>query len=946
MFGVLLILQVAAIIVTFCGIVIIAFQKPCAEQRVLQIASIAVFIQSAGYFLELLSENLDSALMAIKMQYTGSCFFVLLMFCFVLRLCQIKIPKYLFPVLASFSFFMMLIVYTCEFHPLFYKEVVFSQTWLYPHIEIKPGILYVIMFVLLLIYLAAIVICCGYRAITGSRNKRRVMIMMMMTAMTPIIIFTMFQSGFFVHYDPMPLASAVCSTALIMTVCAYRLFDVMQSVQEMVIEMTPEALVVVDENFCFVDANPFAVKLFPKLGGCKKGRSIRDVSDRLADLLCAKEQVEFSENGRFYESNRTKIFDQNKLKGYVAWISDVSDIHAHLDNLIQMKNRADRASRSKSEFIANMSHEIRTPMNAIVGFSELLLQDKQLNEISRGYAADIKTASLSLLDIVNDILDISKAEAGRFDIASAEYSTHSLISDVINIINILTGKKPIEFHTYIEPDLPHTLYGDEKRVRQMLINLLNNAVKFTSEGFIALSVTSKPVDSENIEMSFTVEDTGAGIREEDKERLFQAFARVNEDISIEGTGLGLAISRRIATLMGGDIKVFSEYGRGSVFIATIRQRIIGKGSISDIAHQTATVGSTMVTVLTAPGARALVVDDNEVNIRVMCSMLERFSIQADGVPSAHQAYELIESRDYDIVFMDHMMPEIDGIEATKHIRAMEDDYYKLVPIVALTANAVMGVREMFLTSGFTDFLPKPVVVKALEGVLQSMLPPHMLVYSSEQRTEVNDEQLEAISIMAPGINVKLGLQNFNGDTDAFLDSLETFLRNGERNITETEEAFLADDIKNYTIRVHGVKGIALIVGAQKLSDKALRLEEAGKNGDISCIRYNHRNFVQCYREVLSGLNLLFPEKEKLQCALKPIEDEKVGHFLSQLQGYIAEFDSNSANDILSEMQKYEFRDDIENQLIAVSEALSRFDYPAAGEKIREALKLSGQQQEG
>lgn len=939
MHNALVAIQLICVVISFLGIVIMAAQKVCYEQRVLQITSIAVFVYNAGYLFELTSKSLDAALIAIKMQYTGSCFFVLMMLFFILRLCRIKVPPLLFLLLSIFSFVILLAVYTCEFHTLFYRKIGFSSDWIFPHVKLEPGILYFTFYFLMTIYLLVIIFCCLYRAITGNKNNRYVMLVMVIAAAAPIVIFAMYQSGFFVHYDPMPVTSAVCSSILIMTVYAYRLFDVMQSVREMVVEMNPEALIIVDENFCFVDANHAAVSLFSGLQGCRKGVNIREISPRLSTLFSTSKQVEFIENDRFYESNRTKIYDQNKLKGYVAWISDVTDVHAHLDKLIEMKNRANRASKSKSEFIANMSHEIRTPMNAIIGFSELLLQDKDISVVSHGYASDIKAASLSLLDIVNDILDISKAESGRLDIVPAEYNSYSLIDDVINIINILIGKKNIEFHTYTQPDIPHTLYGDEKCIRQMLINLLSNAVKFTDDGYIALSVTSEVISEDWVCLVFTVEDTGIGIRDEDKERLFRAFSRVNEDRNIEGTGLGLAISRRIALLMDGDITVKSEYGKGSVFTASIRQKVIGKGSISDIARQTAYANSAMITTLSAPNAKALVVDDNPVNIKVTCAMLGHFKIKSDGAISASEAFELIKLNKYDIVFMDHMMPEIDGIEATKKIRNMQGEYFKQVPIIALTANAIMGVREKFLLSGFNDFLPKPVMIKMLENSLQNHLPPQMITYSSQQQKIVNDDQLKALSVMANGINIKMGLQNFNGDTEAFMQSLEIFFRNGENNISDIENDFITNDIKKYTIHVHGIKGVALMVGAQNLAEKALELEVAGKKKDFIFIKYKHREFVQCYREIIIGLSMIFLESQEEQSALIAIDVEKIKKYLFQLQTCISEFDSNSANEVIKEMQKHDLGEEIGSLVSSVSEAMRRFDYPLARGKIRTALEL-------
>jgi CheY-like chemotaxis protein len=373
-----------------------------------------------------------------------------------------------------------------------------------------------------------------------------------------------------------------------------------------------------------------------------------------------------------------------------------------------------------------MSHEIRTPMNVIIGLSEVLLQHELAGDALED-AQNIKQAGISLLSIINDILDFSKIEAGKMDIANTEYMFGSLIHDVNNIIKFRIAETTLAFNTAIDAKLPNKLRGDMIRIRQILLNLLTNAIKYTPEGSVTFTVSGTVREDGKILLAFEVADTGIGIRQENMEKLFDSFSQVDssKNRGIEGTGLGLAISQNLCRLMGGDVTVRSEYGKGSVFTALIPQEIVDR---QPFKQETGTVrGSSGKRNIrfTAPEARVLVVDDSKVNLTVIRGLLLPYKMRIDICLSGEKAIALVKENQYGLVFMDHMMPGMDGVEAVKEIRKWE--HGATVPIIALTDNAMSGMREMFLENGFSDYLSKPIDMAKLDSLVAAWIQEDMKV---------------------------------------------------------------------------------------------------------------------------------------------------------------------------------------------------------------------------
>jgi len=407
------------------------------------------------------------------------------------------------------------------------------------------------------------------------------------------------------------------------------------------------------------------------------------------------------------------------------------DVHV-IEMLRMEKERADEANEAKSRFLSNVSHEIRTPMNAIVGLTEVLLRKDWPSE-EKGYLLNIHNSGNALLNLINDLLDFSKIEAGKFEIVDDTYDMEQLLRDVHILGKVRIGNKKLELKMNIDPQLPKQLWGDGLRIRQVIINILNNAIKYTEQGTVTLTVKVVETEEERVKMYVSVRDTGQGIRQEELSKLFDAFTQVDvkKNQGKESTGLGLTISSQLVELMGGRLDVVSEYGKGSDFFFAVWQGIRTTDKMGDFHAASNQVEDANKKVYkceyVAPDAQVLVVEDNEINQIVLQAMLEPLKIQLDFAENGKEALEMIQHKKYQVILMDHYMPVMDGVEATIEIRNMEDEYYRKIPIIALTADAVEGTKEQFYKIGMNDFLTKPVDMKKMCKTLQKWIPSEYIV---------------------------------------------------------------------------------------------------------------------------------------------------------------------------------------------------------------------------
>lgn len=554
-----------------------------------------------------------------------------------------------------------------------------------------------------------------------------------------------------------------------------------------------------------------------------------------------------------------------------VWTPEIINELVELSRIMStyiLKGRADSASRAKSNFLSSMSHEIRTPMNAIAGFSELILHE-EINDSTRKYAADIRQSANNLLSVINDILDFSKIESGKFEIDLDQYEIMSVWNDVIAVIRVRLDDKKVKLVTQIDPLIPKGMIGDSSRIRQVLINLLNNAVKYTNEGEIRLKAVWEPNGEKNGNLHVSIQDTGIGIREEDIGKLFQSFSQVDtkKNKKAGGTGLGLAISKNLLDLMNGEISVSSVYGEGSEFSFVLPQEVCDNTPSRFQEKSEETQSDLFAIPFTAPEAKILIVDDNRVNLAVATGLLKQYQVQITTALSGQEAIDVLSSDDnFDIVFMDHMMPEMDGIEATRLIRQNDKKGKNGLIIVALTANAIKGVEQEFLAAGMDGFLSKPINLRELAATMERWIPEekkNRILQEDAAQSDYAKEETDEFKHLA-GIDVTKGLKEA-GDKAEYAEALRSF--GASDMLLKVNRFYKLAQLKEYSLEMHHMALYAERLGAADLAKTAYEIEECIRNTHAMPEDALHREMAQNYRVVVDSIRSVFmstkEEKEQL-----------------------------------------------------------------------------------
>ena len=746
-----------------------------------------------------------------------------------------------------------------------------------------------------------------------------------------------------------------------------------------------------------------------------------------------------------------------KVIGVVGLINDVTHVTIELEKALK---EAERVAEMKSDFLANMSHEIRTPMNAVIGMAELALRE-DLPPAAREYIAQIKSSGSALLNIINDILDFSKIDAGKFEIIEDEYEPLSTIHDMSSVLVTRIGDKDLDLIGEVNPNMPAKLYGDDMRIRQIVLNLANNAIKFTSNGYVLINIDYEKTSEDTIDLIAEVKDTGIGIKEEDIGKLFNAFQQVDNrrTRNVEGTGLGLAICASLLELMNGSIDVKSVYGEGSSFTVRIPQKVISwepaievqnaekKAAIgywkssSDaffyevlnhmnveayrlndfseldtlLASKEATLKDKEIVLFTsysiynkelrdvvknypnikfsvtcdysaktedseanvrflrkpystlaiaaalnneaihvpveeafefdyiAPDARILIVDDNEVNLAVAEGILEPLRMHIDTATSGKQAIRMIDSEKYDIVFMDHMMPELDGVETTKLIRKNHPELSDM-PIIALSANAVAEAKKMFHEEGLDDFVAKPIEVRTITSKIKQWLPEELIVREfdaqtlSEPLSEKSNVSLqdrlheESNGQIVPDVLDVTAAVKMIGNEKLYMTILEKYFSAIKAKAEIISASEKSEDIATYTIEVHALKSASKQIGAVKLSEMAAELEACGHAGDIETIHEKTDRLVADYLTYVNYLEPLFKKEEDLSDKPKA-EANELNHFFGVLLEAADNLDMDIIEETVEKMNQYAYSDNGNAYFEEIKEAAGNYDMDSVTEII-------------
>jgi len=649
------------------------------------------------------------------------------------------------------------------------------------------------------------------------------------------------------------------------------------------------------------------------------------------------EKIKSIEKYSFRSNDEIEVLSENlqeMLRETVAFINRKEE-QQKLESELEV---ARQASEAKSSFLSNMSHEIRTPINAVLGMNEMILRECEDEQILE-YANNAKSAGNTLLSLVNDILDFSKIEAGKMDIIIAQYHLGSTVNDLVNMVAKKASDKELEFEVNVDEHIPCILIGDELRIKQCLTNLLSNAVKYTDSGKVTLNIGYEDIDDDNIWLEFEVKDTGAGIKEEDLNKLFSPFERIEEvkNRSIEGTGLGMSIVKKLLALMDTKLEVSSVYGEGSDFKFRLKQQVVSREEIGDFKEKYRQYLKTQEKYhqrFTAPNADILVVDDNDMNLTVIKSLLKKTLIKIDTAESGFEALDKVKEKKYDVIFLDHRMPEMDGIQTLEAMKTLEGNLNKGVPVISLTANAVSGAKAEYQAHGFTDYLAKPVNGTDLEKMLEHYIPDEKLVYgaddgdqgeggSKEENGSSEDGSIPKDSFVPElkDIDLKEAVKNCGG-CDVLEKVVKDFLISIDAKAYAIENSLKEQDIRNYTVYVHALKSSARLIGAMELSSMAAELEEKGNEENLLFIREKTPALLEKYRGYKESLSAASKDKGNLPEIPK---EELMDAFMS-IKELVEAFDFKTAKDIMKMLEGYSIPEDEKQKyegLIKLMAALDR-----------------------
>ncbi|HAF26946.1 MAG TPA: hypothetical protein DCG85_06485 [Lachnospiraceae bacterium] len=651
---------------------------------------------------------------------------------------------------------------------------------------------------------------------------------------------------------------------------------------------------------------------------------------------------------RFIVSERD---EEGRVSKALYLVESVDEEKRDRDALYDISVRAIAANEAKSAFLSNVSHEIRTPINAVLGMNEMVMRETEDKNIL-AYSESIHDAGSSLLGIVNDILDFSRIEAGKLDIIPVEYELSSLLNDLKNVMRQKCEKKGLLFITRFNEDIPNMLYGDEIRIKQVITNILSNAVKYTNEGSVTFNVSYENDTDDNILLRVSVSDTGIGIKQEDMEKVFKDFERVEREKNrtVEGMGLGMAITTNILSMMGSSLEVESEYGKGSVFSFYLKQKVVKWDRLGDSlgSYDSDINGSEKDKKeghFIAPDADILVVDDTKMNLTVFKNLLKQTEVKIDTATSGDAGIEKILKKHYDIIFLDHMMPEKDGIETLNEIKQMSSHPNQDTPVVCITANAIAGSRERYISAGFDDYMSKPLDPEKLEKMVRKHLKEELIKEVSEEAVrERNMESARKQSAeiekyaAVKGIDISVGIKNC-GSIEGYKPILNIFYDQIDKNIKDIERFYENSDWENYSIKVHSLKSSARTVGAMELGAAAESMEHAGKARNADYIRHNHEMLISdyaLYKDLLKDVcRKDEDDKDKI-----PAGRDKAKEMFEELRKASVDMDVLMIDDILKKAQGYSFEPDDNEILQRFKERYDEFDYDG----MAEVVSLNGRAQ--
>ena len=868
----------------------------------------------------------EETLIAIgKIEYLGKCFANYCILTFLLRWRNIKPPKGLMHIVLFINIALYIIIVTLNYHTLYYKSYYLKPSNLIVggySLEIEPAPLYYIYMSVILTetVVSVAIIVSSYRSKRSMPHRLMLHVLLIAAMIAPLFLLSTRVLGLFRGDDPTPIGMLLACVFTSISVVRYGLFDPVRTAKRHVIEQLKEGIIVTDDVRNILYCNPMAQLILLSM---KKTENFskKDLYNRINT-----KDGHFDWLEHHYQVEEIPLKNDGVIQGYMLTIFDITSLIEQNNKMKKLVEQAEVANQAKSAFVSNISHEIRTPMNSIIGMTEVMLRSSHEKK-EKEYLNNIYRSSQSLLNIINDVLDYSKIESGKMQLVNENYSVFSLFHDLKVTMQNLVEKKPVELIYDISDDIPCTLCGDPGRIRQIVMNLINNAIKYTEKGYIRFTVKIQECNAERVNLLFSVKDTGIGIKEEDQKKLFNSFQRVDlkRNRKIEGSGLGLVICRNLVKLMGGSIAVESEYGKGSEFSFTVLQDVVDATPISQTVHdmdENSTIAKEIDNMFTAPEARILLVDDNKPNQFVAQELFRPLQFHIDTADDGRQALEMVKMNDYDMVLMDHMMPVMDGIEATIAIRKLDDEKYKKLPIIALTANAMVDARNEFEQAGMNGFVAKPIDFCVICEQFLKWLPAEKIHRLSRQEAknilagfEGSSDQEKIYDELHDAQDNKLQNKIFSyeiavkncGSRENFKKLVPTFYRSIDSKSVKLCQLLEEGLINDFVIEVHALKSSALLVGAIDLSEMAKELEMLGRTGNVESLENKTPALIDKYKALKPILAEYIDENDKTKAKVSADEIIRV---LKRLHDCVDAFDIDGMDECMKELENFCMPDNI------------------------------------
>ena len=922
---VVLIMQWITAVVILLELAVIFIKIGNRVYSLLYMLCTSMLVSAYGYLLHLYATTEDGLLWTEMVVWAGRIFALVVAWRFCLSVCDCEFPKKvtitdhvcLAAVLTGLTTTKRTRFFFSDFH------VITKGDW---HIlQYHRGIGYYQYYIFVVCAMAFMI----HRYVRAIRNaedpdrKKQFRILLIATLFSPGMGLISLIPG--CAYDFNQIGFLASSVTMLIAMLKFNIGDIEQFTKDYMFNELSSGVIAAEDGGKGSFYNKIALSIFPELETDTAG-----VVERLREVIRKGETINVNDN--IYSPEEKTLANKSTL----LILTDSTKQYQHIKELEEQREIAETANRAKSDFLANMSHEIRTPINTVLGMDEMILRECKDDEI-KDYATDIQSAGRSLLSIINDILDLSKIEAGKMEIIPGEYDVSSTINDVINMVRFRAADKGLDFNPEISSDIPSRLYGDDIRIRQILTNLLTNAVKYTNEGSVSFKVTvaeNTGEDKESVLLHFEIEDTGMGIKPEDREKLFSEFERLDleKNRSIEGTGLGIPITMKLLELMGSKLMVESEYGKGSCFSFDLRQKIMDDtpiGNFEESLRKHSLLQHTYNRSFVAPEANVFLVDDNSMNRKVFISLLKQTGIAIDETDNGDSAVTMASERYYDVIFMDHMMPGTDGVEAMKKIRAVKNGPCENTPIIVLTANAVVGAKEHYFEMGFDGFLSKPIAPDKLEEVLMHTLPPDKVEPVHENsaapettgNTPVDIDELPVIS----GLDWKVAMMHLQKKeiVDTVLEEFEITIDQQADKLQSFKDG-LPETFGDYRILVHAMKSSSGSVGIIPLSGMAAILENAAAEENEDIINGMHDIFINEWRSYKEKIGAYLKADDSDEEKAK-VSDDALRSLLGMLKFAMDDMDIDGADEAIKKLSAYELPENVDSRFDELKTAVAQLD---------------------